>query len=123
MSEYRDLLDVDGGTGDAYFNSKEFAMRLELEDRHFWALHRRRVWGGPQCLRRTVRSCQEVSLNIFFKDYDYLIRQCQVVQEKKSEVILKIIKGSRFAESGFFGVMDQLREFLGDENPCRCSIC
>lgn len=50
-----------------------------------------------------------------FKDYEYLIRQYQVLQETKGEIRLKIIKGARYTESGFDEVLTKLREFLGHE--------
>ena len=48
-----------------------------------------------------------------FKDYDYLIRQFQVVQEKPGAVQLKIVKGKRFSDEEFTKVIDILREYLG----------
>ena len=51
----------------------------------------------------------------FFKDYEYMIRQYQVVQEEPGEILLKVIKAARFSDEGFAEVLDKLREFLGDE--------
>ncbi len=52
----------------------------------------------------------------FFKDYDYIVRQYQVVQEEHGKITLKIVKGLSFAESVFKEkVLSGLYEFLGDD--------
>ena len=48
-----------------------------------------------------------------FKDYDYLIRQYQVLQEQHGEITLKIVKAPRFNAAGFEGVLAELRKYLG----------
>lgn len=50
-----------------------------------------------------------------FKDYDYLVRQYQVVQEEREAIILKIVKGSRFASDLFEReILSVLRLYLGE---------
>ena len=51
----------------------------------------------------------------FFKDYDYIIRQFQIIQEELNKVTLKIIKAQRFNEQIFNKMLSQLRYFLGSE--------
>ena len=51
----------------------------------------------------------------FFKDYEYLVRKYQVIQEKKGEIILKVIKASRFQQDAFHALLDELKEYLGRE--------
>lgn len=41
--EIVDLVGPDGPTGDDYFDPREFALRANLEDEHYWHLHRREV--------------------------------------------------------------------------------
>jgi phenylacetate-CoA ligase len=51
-----------------------------------------------------------------FKDYDYLVRQYQVVQEERGAIILKVVKGSRFAPDLFEReILSVLRQYLGEE--------
>jgi phenylacetate-CoA ligase len=50
-----------------------------------------------------------------FKDYDHLVRQYQVVQERPGAIELRIIKGPRFHDAGFAEILEQLRQFLGQE--------
>jgi phenylacetate-CoA ligase len=51
-----------------------------------------------------------------FKDYDYLVRQYQVVQEEREAIVLKIVKGSRFAADLFEReILSVLRHYLGEE--------
>jgi phenylacetate-CoA ligase len=48
-----------------------------------------------------------------FKDYDYVIRQFQVVQETPGAVVLKVVKGPRFDEAVFTELLAELRRYLG----------
>ena len=48
-----------------------------------------------------------------FKDYDYVIRQFQVVQETPGAVVLKVVKGPRFDEVVFGELLAELRRYLG----------
>jgi phenylacetate-CoA ligase len=51
-----------------------------------------------------------------FKDYDYLVRQYQVIQEERGAIVLKIVKGSRFADELFEReILQVLRQYLGEE--------
>ncbi len=50
------------------------------------------------------------------KDYDYLVRQFQVIQEERAAIILKVVKGSRFAPELFEReILSVLRRYLGEE--------
>ncbi|MEO8359032.1 MAG: glycosyltransferase [Vicinamibacteria bacterium] len=50
------------------------------------------------------------------KDYDYLVRQFQVVQEERGAIILKVVKGSRFAPDLFEKeILSVFRQYLGEE--------
>jgi len=51
----------------------------------------------------------------YFKDHDQIIRQYQVVQDKKDEIILRIIKGPQFNDSKFNQIVDGLTEYIGVE--------
>lgn len=51
----------------------------------------------------------------FFKDYDYLINQYQVVQEELGKIILKIVKATSFDENEFQKLLAELRHFLGSD--------
>jgi len=50
-----------------------------------------------------------------FKDYDYIIRQYKVIQEKKGAILLQVVKGSRFTDLEFNKVLNILKDFLGRE--------
>ena len=47
------------------------------------------------------------------KDYDYVVRQFQVVQEAPGAVVLKVIKAPRFDERVFGELLAELRRYLG----------
>jgi phenylacetate-coenzyme A ligase PaaK-like adenylate-forming protein len=49
----------------------------------------------------------------FFKDYDHIIRQYQVVQEEKGAIRLLVVKGARFEQSAFDGVLNELHRYVG----------
>jgi phenylacetate-CoA ligase len=49
------------------------------------------------------------------KDYDYCIRQFQVIQEQLGKINLKVIKGTRFTPEVFEEVLNKLREFVGSD--------
>jgi phenylacetate-CoA ligase len=51
----------------------------------------------------------------FFKDFDHIVRQYQVVQEEEGTVQLKIVKGPRFDQGAFDEMMDVLRGHIGDD--------
>ena len=48
-----------------------------------------------------------------FKDYDYAIRQFQVVQDEPGAVRLKVVKAARFDERVFAEALATLRRYLG----------
>ncbi len=50
-----------------------------------------------------------------FKDYDYIIRQYQVLQEEVGSMVLKVIKAPGFNEEAFGEVLKELRKFLGSD--------
>ena len=51
-----------------------------------------------------------------FKDYDYLVRQFQVVQEERGAIILKVVKGGRYSAELFEReILQVLRQYLGEE--------
>ncbi len=51
-----------------------------------------------------------------FKDFDYLVRQYQVIQEERGAITLKVVKGSRFAPELFEReILTVLRRYLGEE--------
>jgi phenylacetate-CoA ligase len=50
-----------------------------------------------------------------FKDYDYLVRQYQVVQEERGAIVLKVVKGPRFTTELFEReILQALRQHLGE---------
>lgn len=50
-----------------------------------------------------------------FKDFDHIVSQYQIVQEKLGAVTVKIVKAPRFTDEGFAAIMRQLRHFLGED--------
>jgi phenylacetate-CoA ligase len=50
-----------------------------------------------------------------FKDYDYVMRQFQVVQERAGALVLKVVKAPRFEENAFAEALATLRRYLGQE--------
>ena len=50
-----------------------------------------------------------------FKDYDYAVRQFQVVQEEPARILLKIVKASRFDDQIFDELLAKLRSYLGPD--------
>ena len=50
-----------------------------------------------------------------FKDFDHVVSQYQVIQEKLGEINLKIVKARRYTDEGFEEIITQLRHFLGDD--------
>ena len=55
----------------------------------------------------------------FFKEYEYIIRQYQVVQDREGEIVLKIVKGVCFNEQDFGHIKSELRRFLGQDMVIR----
>jgi phenylacetate-coenzyme A ligase PaaK-like adenylate-forming protein len=50
-----------------------------------------------------------------FKDYDFIVRQYQVIQEKLGEIKLKIVKAPRYTDEGFNEILAKLYRFLGTD--------
>ena len=48
-----------------------------------------------------------------FKDFDHIVSQYQVIQERLGEVLLKVVKAPRFTEEGFAEITTLLQHFLG----------
>lgn len=59
----------------------------------------------------------------FFKDYDHIVRQYQVVQEEEGAMQLKIVKASRFDERALDSILEKLREYVGEEMEIELEIC
>jgi phenylacetate-CoA ligase len=55
-----------------------------------------------------------------FKDYDWILRHFQVVQERPGEVRLKVVKGPRFEAAAFDELIATLRQYLGQ--GCRIDV-
>lgn len=50
-----------------------------------------------------------------FKDFDHVVSQYQIVQERLGAVTLKIVKAPRYTEEGFATIMLHLKRFLGED--------
>jgi phenylacetate-CoA ligase len=55
----------------------------------------------------------------FFKEYDFLIRFFQIVQESPNEFTILIVKGEQFSQSEFELFIERLRAYVGDEAQTR----
>lgn len=51
----------------------------------------------------------------YFKDYDYAVRQYQIIQEEYTKIQLKIIKGDQYNEQIISEIIGGLKNFLGAE--------
>ncbi len=51
----------------------------------------------------------------YFKDFDYVVRQFQVIQHQLTRLTLKIVKADRFNDQLFEEILDGLRRFVGDK--------
>jgi phenylacetate-CoA ligase len=51
----------------------------------------------------------------FFKEYDYVVRQYQVVQEEQGAMRLRIVKALRFDDELFDEILERLRGYVGRE--------
>ena len=52
----------------------------------------------------------------FLKDYDYLVKQYQIVQEERGAMVFKVVKGTRFTAELFDReILQGLRQHLGEE--------
>lgn len=50
-----------------------------------------------------------------FKDYEYFFRQFQVVQEKRGEIILKLVKAKRYSDKSLQKILSVLQDHLGKD--------
>ena len=50
-----------------------------------------------------------------FKDYDYIVRQFQIVQKERGAFDLKVVKADQFSEKGMQEIVTVLRKFTGDD--------
>ncbi|MBX3025587.1 glycosyltransferase [bacterium] len=48
-----------------------------------------------------------------FKDYDHVVRQYQVVQERRGAIRLRIVRGTRFSDEQFDEILALMRRYLG----------
>ncbi|MGA9633628.1 MAG: hypothetical protein WBQ41_00150, partial [Solirubrobacterales bacterium] len=55
----------------------------------------------------------------FFKDFDHIVRQYQVVQEEEGSVQLKVVKGPRFEQAAFDEMMEELLSHIGSDVDVR----
>lgn len=50
----------------------------------------------------------------YFKDYDYVVKQFQIVQDRLGHLILKVVKADRFNDQLFEDIVAGLRKFVGE---------
>jgi phenylacetate-CoA ligase len=50
----------------------------------------------------------------FFKDYDHVIRQYQVIQERQGAIILKIVPENQYSPILMDEILQQLKHYMGD---------
>ncbi|HSQ01437.1 MAG TPA: glycosyltransferase [Candidatus Dormibacteraeota bacterium] len=48
-----------------------------------------------------------------FKDYDHVVRQYQVIQERRGAIRLRIVRGTRFSTEQFDEILALMRRYLG----------
>ncbi|MGA9061098.1 MAG: glycosyltransferase [Terracidiphilus sp.] len=51
----------------------------------------------------------------YFKDYDYVVRQFQIVQHRLAHLTLKVVKADRFNDQLFAEIVAGLRKFVGQK--------
>jgi len=51
----------------------------------------------------------------YFKDFDYVVRQFQIIQSRLGHLTLKIVKADRFNDQLFQEILNGLRKFVGTE--------
>jgi len=51
----------------------------------------------------------------YFKDFDYVVRQFQIIQNRLGHLTLKVVKADRFNETLFQEILEGLRKFVGTE--------
>jgi phenylacetate-CoA ligase len=55
----------------------------------------------------------------YFKDYDYLMRQYQVIQTEPTKILFKVVKGPRFADEPFNEILTMLHNKLGEQTEIK----
>jgi phenylacetate-CoA ligase len=58
----------------------------------------------------------------FFKDYDYAVRQYQVIQERQSAIHLKVVPGNQFSNELMENILKSLREYMGETMEINVSL-
>jgi phenylacetate-CoA ligase len=51
----------------------------------------------------------------YFKDFDYVVRQFQIIQERLGHMTIKIVKADRFNDRIFGEILEGLRRYVGTE--------
>src|SRR5208282_2634430 len=51
----------------------------------------------------------------YFKDFDHVVRQFQIIQEHLGQLTLKIVKADRFNDQLFGEILEGLRRYVGRE--------
>ena len=51
----------------------------------------------------------------YFKDFDYVVRQFQIIQERLGHMTIKIVKADRFNDQIFGEILEGLRRYVGTE--------
>jgi phenylacetate-coenzyme A ligase PaaK-like adenylate-forming protein/glycosyltransferase involved in cell wall biosynthesis len=51
----------------------------------------------------------------FLKEYDHAIRRFQVVQEKPSAIVFRVVKGGRYSDEVLAEILAAFRKYLGDD--------
>lgn len=51
----------------------------------------------------------------YFKDFDHIVRQFQIIQDQRNRLKLRIVKADRFNEQLFGEVLHGLRKFVGEK--------
>jgi phenylacetate-coenzyme A ligase PaaK-like adenylate-forming protein len=51
----------------------------------------------------------------YFKDFDYVVKQFQIIQDRLGHLTLKIVKADRFNDQLFEKILEGLRKFVGEK--------
>lgn len=51
----------------------------------------------------------------YFKDFDHIVRQFQIIQDQRNHLKLRIVKADRFNDQLFDEALDGLRKFVGEK--------
>jgi phenylacetate-CoA ligase len=58
----------------------------------------------------------------YFKDFDYVVRQFQIIQEHLGHMTIKVVKADRFNDELFAEILDGLRRYVGAEMEIEVEI-